>query len=260
VADVTGPGPDPLSTLCHVCGSTTFEYVDESHIRCVECGQGATFTRLVAVVNPNPSPADLAQAEERFRDIDARTLGAFTRAPFRPLALDHRWSGLRRFSGHGGSRDRTTNLTLAFGEDARDLTQPEIRVETRVRGFDPIDDSAMAAKMDAFMLAREQVDHLWRQTGVLRDDVRRSVFPSDGASTGDPTANWERASLAVDGDPVEFAVLTEREHWVAHAIIEEKVVGIEARHWKVDTTGLVTETNFAAYIEGSKEMRRRMRA
>ena len=55
-------------------------------------------------------------------------------------------------------------------------------------------------------------------------------------------------------------MLTEREHWVAHAIVDEKVVGIQARNWKVDTTGLVTETNFAVYIEGSKEMRRRMTA
>ncbi len=110
------------------------------------------------------------------------------------------------------------------------------------------------------MLAREQVDRLWRQTGVLRDDVRQSVFPSDGAWSDDPTANWDRVSLAVDGDPVEFAVLTEREHWVAHAIVDERIVGIEARNWELDTTGLVTETNFAAYIEGSQEMRRRMRA
>ena len=110
------------------------------------------------------------------------------------------------------------------------------------------------------MVARQQVDHLWRQTGVLRDDIRQSVFPADRTGTGDPTANWDRVSVAVDGDPVEFAVLTEREHWVSQAIIGETVVGIEARNWKLDTTGLVTETNFAAYIEGSQEMRRRMTA
>src|SRR4051812_28022242 len=260
MADATAPMPDPFSTLCHVCGSTTFEQVDDSHIRCVECGHGATFTRLVAVANPNPSPAHLALADERFRDIDDQMLAAFTRASFRPFALDHRWPGLRRLSGHGGSRDRTTSLTLAFGDDVRDPTGPEIRVETRVRGFDAIDDSAMAAKMDAFMLARQQVDHLWRQTGVLRDDVRQSVFAPDRAGTGDPTASWQRVSLVVDGDPVEFAVLTEGEHWVAQAIIDERVVGIEARNWKPDTTGLVTEMDFAAYVEGSKEMRRRMTA
>ena len=134
-----------------MCGSTTFEQVDESHIRCVECGHGATVTRLVAVANPNPSSADIARAEERFRDIDDRTLGSFKRAPFRPFALDDRWSGLRFFGGHGGSGDRTTSLGLAFGEDVRDPSLPEVRVETRVRDFDAIDDPVVAAKMDAFM-------------------------------------------------------------------------------------------------------------
>jgi hypothetical protein len=244
--------------LCHVCGSTTFEQLDESHIRCVECGHGATFTRLVAVANPSPSPTDIARGEELFRDIDARTLGAFTRATFLPFALDHRWRGLRRFDGHGGNGDRTTSLTLAFGEDVRDLKQPEIHVETRVPAFDLIGDPTSAATMDAFMLARTQVDHLWRQTGVLRDDVRRSVFPRDGVEADDPTALWERASLTVDHDLVDFAVLSEGEHWVAQAIVGNSVVGIQARNWTPETTGLVTEKNFDPYREGAKEMRRRM--
>lgn len=150
-------------------------------------------------------------------------------------------------------------MGLAFSEDVRDLTRPEIRVETRVRGFDLIDDPVVAAKMDAFMLARNQVDHLWRQTGVLRDEIRRSVFSRDGARTEDPTLIWDHASLAVDDALVEFAVLSEGKHWVAQAIIDERVVGIQARNWELDTTGLVTETNFAAYIEGAKEIRRRMK-
>ena len=56
----------------------------------------------------------------------------------------------------------------------------------------------------------------------------------------------------------EFAVLREGTHWVAQAIVGERVVGIQARNWKLDMTGLVTETDFAAYEEGAKEMRRRM--
>jgi hypothetical protein len=185
-------------------------------------------------------------------------MAAFKRAPFRPYALDDRWSGLRFFGGHGGSGDRTTSLGLAFGEDVRDLSLPEIRVETRVRGVAAIDDPVVVAEMDAFMLARNQVGYLWRQTGVLRDDVRRSVFPRDGAPAKDPTLIWEHALLAVDDGLVEFAVLSEGAHWVAQAIIGASVVGIQARNWKLDTTGLVTETDFAAYEEGAKEIRRRM--
>jgi hypothetical protein len=102
------------------------------------------------------------------------------------------------------------------------------------------------------------VDFLWRQTGVLRGDVRRSVFPRDGARTEDPTLLWEHRSLPVDDELVEFAVLSEGTHWVAQAIIDERVVGIQARNWKLDMTGLVSETDFAAYEEGAKEIRRRM--
>jgi hypothetical protein len=258
VVDAPGAGPDPLARLCRACGSTRFEQVDDSHVRCVECGHGVTFTRLVAVANPNPSPADLAQARARFRVSDARAMDAFARAPFRPFALDDRWSGLRFFGGHGGSGGRTTSLGLAFCEDVRDPSVPEVRVETRVRGFDLIDDPAVAAKMDAFTLARNQVDHLWRQTGALRDDVRRSVFPRDGARTEDPTLAWEHVVLAVDDEPVEFAVLGEGAHWVAQAIVGERVVGIQARNWNLDATGLVTETDFAPYEHGAKEIRRRM--
>lgn len=258
VPDATGSGSVPLSQLCHACGSTMFEQVDESHVRCRECGQVATFTRLVAVANPNPSPADLARAEERFRGIDDRTVATFTRAPFRPFALDHRWSGLRWFGGHGGSGERTTSLGLGFCDHVRDLSLPEIRVETRFRGIDAVDDPSIGAKMDAFTLARTQVGHLWRQTGIMRDDVRRKVFPRDGDRAEDPTSIWEHTSLPVDDAAVEFAVLSEGAHWVAQAIIGEKVVGIHARNWALDTTGLVTETDFAPYLEGAKEIRRRM--
>jgi hypothetical protein len=102
-------------------------------------------------------------------------------------------------------------------------------------------------------LARNQVDHLWRQTGVLRDDVRQNFFRRDGARTEDPTLTWEHVSLLVDAALVDFAVLSEREHWVAQTIIDERVVGIQARNWKLDTTGLVTETDFALYAQGRRK-------
>jgi hypothetical protein len=240
-----------------VCGGAHFEYVDDSHIRCVECGHGGAFQRLTVVSDPNPSPAALAQAEELMRAIDAQAVAAFSGAPFRPYALDDRWSGLRWFGGHGGSGERTTALLLAFGEDPWDLMLPEVRVETRVHSVGGVDNPILAARMDALMLAGQQVDHLWRQTGVLRGDVRRSVFPRDGTRTGDPTSAWERTLLTVDGDSVEFAVLSEGAHWVAQAIIEGTVVGIQSRNWTLEATGLVTESNFELYERGAQELRRR---
>jgi hypothetical protein len=112
--------------------------------------------------------------------------------------------------------------------------------------------------MDVFMLAQHQVDHLWRQTGVLREDVRRSTFPRDGARTDDPTGAWGRERLTVDGDEVEFAVLSQREHWVAQAIVNGTVVGIHSRNWPVQATGLVTASDFAVYRRGVQEVWRLM--
>ena len=241
-----------------MCGSTDFEQVDKTHIRCVECGHGATVSRLTAVANPNPSPEVLAQAEDRMRAHEVQTEAAFRGALFRPYALDTQWQGLRRFGGYGGSGSRVTSLSLAFGEDPRDLGSPEVRIETRVRNVTAVDDDlTLGAKVDAFMLARQQIDHLWRQTGVLRDEIRRSAFRPDGALTEDPTLVWDRHLAAVDGDQVEFAVLREGIHWVAQAIIQGTVVGIESRGWALERTGLRAESDFDVYARGAQELRQR---
>jgi hypothetical protein len=258
VDDPDRRAPDPVAALCHVCGSTQFEHVDDSHIRCTECGHGATFVQMTAVRNPTPSPAALSEAEELMRTLDAQTAAVFAGARFRPYALDERWTGLRSFGGYGGSGDRTSSLTLSFGEDPRDRARPEMLIETRVPSMDGIDDPTLGTEMDAFMLARQQVDHLWRQTGALRDDVRRSVFPRDGARAGDPTSAWERTRLTVDGDEVEFAVLSEGEHWVAQAIVGATVVGVQSRNWALEATGLVAESEFDLYEQGARERRRRL--
>jgi hypothetical protein len=249
--------PEAHHGLCHACGSTEFEWVDDSHIRCVECGHGATVARLTAVANRNRSPEVLAQAEDRMRAHDAQTEAAFRGASFRPYALDAQWQGLRFFGGSGRSGDRITSLSLAFGDDPRDLASPQVRIETRVSTVTGVADLSLGAKMDALMLARQQVGHLWRQTGVLRDEIRRSAFPRDRARTEDPTLAWDRRLLPVDGGHVEFAVLDEGLHWVAQAIIEGTVVGIESRNWALETTGLRVEADFETYARGAQELRRR---
>ncbi len=62
--------------------------------------------------------------------------------------------------------------------------------------------------------------------------------------------------MTVDGEPVEFAVLSEGTHWVAQATINETVVGIQARHWTLGSTGLVTEGDFEPYERGARTIRR----
>jgi len=88
--------------------------------------------------------------------------------------------------------------------------------------------------------------------------VRRSVFPRDGVGAGDPTSAWERTHLKVDGDEVEFAVLSEGEQWVAQAIVGATVVGVQSRNWAVEATGLVAESRFDLYEHGARERRRRL--
>jgi hypothetical protein len=80
--------------------------------------------------------------------------------------------------------------------------------------------------------------------------------PSD--RTEDPTLPWEHVPFAVDDARVMFAVLSERPHWVARAIVGQSVIGIPSRKWTLDIVGLVTETGLAACVAGSKEIRRRM--
>jgi hypothetical protein len=199
--------------------------------------------------------AAVSEFEERMRTYEEEAAAAFRGAHFRPYALDGRWSGLRSFGGHVASDGRTTSLTLAFTEGQPwDSTLPEVRVETRVGYIEGLD-RRVATKADEFMFAEQQVHHLWFQTGVLRDDVRRYASPQHSARTDDPTTAWERALLTVDGEAVEFAVLSAGSHWVAQAIIDEALVGIQSHHWTIESAGLVTERDFEPYEHGARAIR-----
>lgn len=128
----------------------------------------------------------------------------FTDATFVPYGLDERWSGLRWFGGSGSSGSAVTNLVLAFGDAPWDPNEPEVRIETRRADLQSLGDPTVEAQIVAGQMAREQVGHLWRETGVLRDDVRRAAFPIDGVR-GDPTVGWDHATLSVDGETVSFS-------------------------------------------------------
>lgn len=69
---------------------------------------------------------------------------------------------------------------------------------------------------------------------------------------------WERTHLTVAGDEVEFAVLSEGEHWVAQAIVGATVVGVQSRNWTLEATGLVAEREFDLYEQEARERRRRL--
>ena len=213
-----------------------FEYVDDSHIRCVECGHGATVSRFVAVAEANqkPSPVALAQFQERMRISEAQMAAAFRGVPFRPYALG--WPMVRvslvRWSRRVGRADHELDGGLQrrppVGSDAA-----EVRVETRIGSIGGVDPN-VAAKVNAFMFAQRQCITSGFTPACCETTYGGASSPRDGARTDDPTTAWERALMTVDGEAVEFAVLSEGTHWVAQAIINETVVGIHACHWTVE--------------------------
>jgi hypothetical protein len=235
--------PASRPPLCHRCGSPHVHEVDDHTRRCPECGAESRVTHLVATSDPSRDRQQHEAARDRYRSIDREAALAFVGATFFPFALDERWTGLRRIGGHGGSKESVTSLVLAFGDAPWDDDAADVRVRTDLQG-------------GAFVLARQQIDHLWRCTGVLDDRVRRAAFPVDGRRDADPTVPWDHVEVTVDGGAVEFAVLRHGRHWVAQATVGDVVIGIESRGWAVGNTGLRAETAFDRYVEGNETLRR----
>ena len=105
-------------------------------------------------------------------------------------------------------------------------------------------------------LAKDLAGHLWRETGVMRDDVRAAAFALDAgtAFSVDPVGPWDRVTLPVDGVAIVFRRLAEGEHWVALGELDGLFIVITARHWPMLETVLVAIDDFAPYYEGSAEL------
>jgi hypothetical protein len=215
--------------------------------------------RLVAVSDP-ANPAQQQEGLERLLALDGQRDQAFAEAPFTVFGLDSSWTGLRSFGGWGTSDGITNHLSLAFG-DPSDEDAPIVRIETRAprvigpgRAPDPL--------VDRYLAASDLVGYVARATGALAPDVRAAAFPyQDPDAYGkDPTAPWDDATIAVEGLPVAAKVLhADDTTWVALLPVDDLFVGITATGWPFATTGLVAVTDFAAYTEGSAEIRERMR-
>jgi hypothetical protein len=144
-------------------------------------------------------------------------------------------------------------LVLAHGDSPWDLTSRQIRVETYGIG------SSDSGPRYIFDVARGLVEHFWHETGVLPDDVRRAVFPTD-QSVQDPTGPWAAAELTVDEKVVAFRVLAHDDYWVGVGSCDDSVVAVRARGWSLDRTGVVTIDDLAPYLDGSVEIATRGRS
>ena len=174
---------------------------------------------------------------------------SFADASFSPYGLDARWEGARWLGGNASSDGVVTSLELAHGEEPWDDASAQVGVEVRVQRS-TFGDGAPNAGIESALLAREQDSRFWIATGTLDPQVRAAAFPT-GAGRGEFTAPWADLEIAIDGEPVAFRRLGDDGYWLAKAPYGRLLVGIEARGWPVESTGLVTIEDLAPYIEGS---------
>jgi hypothetical protein len=184
----------------------------------------------------------------------------FETAPFHPYALDDRWTGLRSFGGHGGSNGALERLRLAHGGLPGDdvaRVQVETMLPQRVGR-----DGPRQTDLQRVMTAHSLLAELVHETGIdLPDDVRAAAYPQQYSPGLDPLGPWAEAAMTIDGEPVAFRVFATGRHWIAIGEHDGFFVALTAHRWPVEQTGLVTETEFKRYFEGtcaiSEELQRR---
>lgn len=238
--------------MCHRCGGTAREEIDASHARCAECGQEFSFARLVAIAGDQPERTPEEQAQlDRLLNMHEHRDRMFETRPFPVYGLDDRWTGLRFIGGSGSSNGETSHLGLAYG-DPVDPDAAHLRVDTRrpprIGGTNRHD-----PHLDRMFLAKNLAGHLWRETGVMRDDVRAAAFALDEGSpfSVDPVGPWDPMSFPVDGALITFKRLAQAEHWVALGELDGLFIAVTARNWLAEETALITVDDFAPYFEGS---------
>jgi len=180
----------------------------------------------------------------------------FRRAGFDPLGLDHQWTGLRSIGGHGASGEVIHSLTLTHGDPYNEAL-PLVRVETVLPR--PVQGDLTADRaIERWSLVRRLVGAFWRSTHVLDPEIRGAAF-APGAMAGDPTAPWDQVTIRVDDVAVDLRVLEHEMTWVGVAERPDVLIGIEARLWPADRTGLRTVSNasLTAYEEGSRDLKNR---
>jgi hypothetical protein len=184
--------------------------------------------------------------------------GRFERAAFPGYGLDDRWPGTRWFGGSGSSGDEIDRLELAHGENPWDEEDAQVRVE-KIRPRKVLDDQTQNIAVELDIFTRQQVNLFWMSTGTLPEEVRRAAF-EPGQMPRDPTAPWVDARIPVDGAAEPFRVLACDDYWIAQACHNGMLVGIEARAWPLDQTGLVTIDDLSPYHVGSAVIAERGRS
>lgn len=156
------------------------------------------------------------RARENDRRAEARY---FARAPFPLYGLPREWPGLRYFASRGSSGDgRITELELAH----REPDGPSLWVEV----------SAGAAE---------------------RGELEFEVSARAGDDLG-PEPGWTPITLRVDGEELQFELLTEAEHWWATQQFDGYAVILHGENFPPANVELVRITDFEPYEHGSAQL------
>jgi hypothetical protein len=194
--------------------------------------------------------AEAERVREQFR-VQRRE--AFDSASFLPYGLDSRWGGVRWLAGSGRRGNRVDRLELGHGGFPYESDAPRLTVET-LSPAGISDDRRLNLWAAQRSVTINQLQRLWRATGVgLTDDVREAVFSRDRPSV-DPTAPWSERDLRVNGVPVAFHVLGNDEHWIAQAPHSGLLLAITAHAWSMSAVELVEITDLTPYKQGTREL------
>jgi hypothetical protein len=80
---------------------------------------------------------------------------------------------------------------------------------------------------------RSHVNWLWHETGAVPEEARHTVFAAGGLESD----AWEIEPLPVDGVSTEFRVMRANQCAIAHAVVNELVVGCSADRGRSPTSG-----------------------
>ena len=174
----------------------------------------------------------------------------FAHPPFALYGLRAQWSGLRQIGGAGSSGPRPRGITsveLLHGDPGPYGERPSLRVRSSTN------DDLAHHRRDLEWRLFDQVSrpppdasgvemHLWNERRV--EERRRR-----------PPPRWSSVRIPVDGEPVAFDLLTERNCWVAVGRAGDVTVDIVAVSWPLDGLGLVRVPDATAYVQGTRQLR-----
>lgn len=173
----------------------------------------------------------------------------FRSAPFRLYGLDASWTGLRMLGGFGTGANGVRSIELTHGDMSG--AGPWVRVETAPVQDERVDGLQPAALELWHTAERPPADLPPHQKGAWMHRRFEESFSRQ--------ASWTKVPIPVDGSPVDFDWLEERNDWVARAVIGDLAVKVRAHGLAVASIRLAVVHDVEPYIEGTRRFNEEQR-